>query len=43
MTGIDSIYEAPKSPMIEVKENFELDQSVKMIFTLIENKLKLND
>ena len=43
MTGINSIYEAPKSPMIEVKENFELDQSVKMIFTLIENKLKLND
>ena len=43
MTGIDSIYEAPKSPMIEIKENFELDQSVKMIFTLIENKLKLND
>ena len=43
MTGINSIYEAPKSPMIEIKENFELDQSVKMIFNLIENKLKLND
>ena len=43
MTGINSIYEAPKSPMIEIKENFELDQSVEMIFNLIENKLKLND
>ena len=43
MTGINSIYEAPKSPMIEIKENFQLDQSVEMIFNLIENKLKLND
>ena len=43
MTGINSIYEVPKSPLIEIKENFELDQSVKMIFNLIENKLKLND
>ena len=43
LTGINSIYEVPKSPLIEIKENFNLDQSVKMIFNLIENKLKLND
>ena len=35
LTGINSMYEVPKSPLIEIKENFNLDQSVKMIFNLI--------
>ena len=41
MTGIDSKYEIPTSYDIEISESNTLDDTVKLLYRLISDKLKI--
>lgn len=41
MTGIDAPYEVPENPFLEIKEENSLEQTIELIYTAIQNKLKV--